>query len=73
MAIYIKLCTVVVEDLSLQPMKQYIITTMFDPTSSYYCCMARWHDYHRILLISTINTTSIGSYVLLCLVALHGD
>ena len=72
MAIYIKPCTtVVVDDLSLQPMKQYIITTMFDPTSPY-CCMARWHDY-RILLISTIDTTSIGSSVLLCLVALHGD
>ena len=32
-----------VEIFSVQPMKQYIITTMFDPSP--YFCMVRGHDY----------------------------
>ena len=66
MAIYI----IHVEALSLQPMEQYIITTMFDPSP--YVRMVRWHDYRILLLPSQICTTTV-SYGLLCLVALHGD
>ena len=62
MAIYI----IHVETLSLQPMEQYIITTMFDPSP--YVRMVRWHDY-RILLLTLLTMY----YSIFCLVMFGGS